>query len=390
MVREYFNKQFSFYATGLTDEKMRGQLRGFQASLNEYGDKDKSIPKDWFDAFTRLRKLLEGDKVYREPVNNKRVIFLDELPWMDTAKSDFKSALDYFWNSWASAQEDLVLIACGSATSWIITNLLTDKKGFHNRVIRRLSLAQNINELCFKEYGYLHNEYYNLFHSLYDKPEKHMAILEALARNKDGMTRSELSKEREIEGGSILTKDLRELEECGFIRRFSNFSKGESESLYQLIDPFTLFSIRFIQNKKFDSWNEYINSPGYNSWRGNSFEIVCLNHIDQIKTSLGISGIETNEFAWRSTKAEKGAQIDLIISRKDGVINLCEMKYTNEEYSLDADEYEKIQNRMVQFQKETGAKEAIHITLICGNGYKQSKYSGIVQNLIIGDDLFDN
>ena len=390
MVREYFNKQFSFYATGLTDEKMRGQLRGFQASLNEYGDKDKSIPKDWFDAFTRLRKLLEGDKVYREPVNNKRVIFLDELPWMDTAKSDFKSALDYFWNSWASAQEDLVLIACGSATSWIITNLLTDKKGFHNRVTRRLSLAQNINELCFKEYGYLHNEYYNLFHSLYDKPEKHMAILEALARNKDGMIRSELSKEKEIGGGSILTKDLRELEECGFIRRFSNFSKGESESLYQLIDPFTLFSIRFIQNKKFDSWNEYINSPGFNSWRGNSFEIVCLNHIDQIKTSLGISGIETNEFAWRSTKAEKGAQIDLIISRKDGVINLCEMKYTNKEYSLDADEYEKIQNRMVQFQKETGAKEAIHITLICGNGYKQSKYSGIVQNLILGDDLFDN
>lgn len=390
MVREYFNKQFSFYATGLTDEKMRGQLRGFQASLNEYGDEDKSIPKDWFDAFTRLRKLLEGDKVYREPVNNKRVIFLDELPWMDTAKSDFKSALDYFWNSWASAQEDLVLIACGSATSWIITNLLTDKKGFPNRVTRRLSLAQNINELCFKEYGYLHNKYYNLFHSLYDKPEKHMAILEALARNKDGMTRSELSKEREIEGGSILTKDLRELEECGFIRRFSNFSKGESESLYQLIDPFILFSIRFIQNKKFDSWNEYINSPGFNSWRGNSFEIVCLNHIDQIKTSLGISGIETNEFAWRSTKAEKGAQIDLIISRKDGVINLCEMKYTNKEYSLDADEYEKIQNRMVQFQKETGAKEAIHITLICGNGYKQSKYSGIVQNLILGDDLFNN
>lgn len=436
LVREYFNKQFSFYATGLTDEKMRGQLRGFQASLNEYGDEDKSIPRDWFDAFTRLRKLLEGDKVYREPVNNKRVIFLDELPWMDTAKSDFKSALDYFWNSWASAQEDLVLIACGSATSWIITNLFTDKKGFHNRVTRRihlapfslaeceklfefndivmprnqmiesymvfggiphylnlldqrLSLAQNINELCFKEYGYLHNEYYNLFHSLYDKPEKHMAILEALARNKDGMTRSELSKEKEIGGGSILTKDLRELEECGFIRKFINFSKGENESFYQLIDPFTLFSIRFIQNKKFDS-NEYINSPGYNSWRGNSFEIVCLNHIDQIKTSLGISGIETNEFAWRSTKAEKGAHIDLIISRKDGVINLCEMKYTNEEYSLDADEYEKIQNRMVQFQKETGAKEAIHITLICGNGYKQSKYSGIVQNLILGDDLFDN
>ncbi len=235
---------------------------------------EKKAPKDWFEAFVRLRKLLESDRIYREPINNKRVVFLDELPWMDTAKSDFKSALDYFWNSWASAQEDLVLVVCGSATSWIITNLLTNKKGFHNRVTKRihlapfslaeceklfelndivmprnqmiesymvfggipqylnlldsrLSLAQNINELCFKEYGYLYDEYDNLFRSLYDKPEKHMAILEALAKKKDGLTRAELSKEKEIGGGSVLTKDLRELEECGFIRKYNNFSKAE-------------------------------------------------------------------------------------------------------------------------------------------------------------------
>ena len=206
---------------------------------------------------------------------------------------------------------------------------------------------------------------------------------------KDLTVKSELSKEKEIGGGSVLTKDLRELEECGFIRKFINFAKGEGESFYQLIDPFTLFSIRFIKNKKFDSWNEYINTSGYHSWRGNSFEIVCLNHINQMKAALGISGIETNEFAWRSGESEKGAQIDLIIRRKDGVINLCEMKYTNEAYSLDSDEYEKIQNRMARFQKATDAKEAIHITLVCGNGYKQSKYSGIVQNVILGDDLFE-
>ncbi len=113
LIKEFFNKQFSFYATGLTDEKMKGQLKGFNASLNEYGFEDKSIPEDWFEAFVRLRKLVESDKVYREPVNNKRIIFIDELPWMDTARSDFKSALDYFWNSWASSQEDLVLITCG-------------------------------------------------------------------------------------------------------------------------------------------------------------------------------------------------------------------------------------------------------------------------------------
>lgn len=141
------------------------------------------------------------------------------------------------------------------------------------------------------------------------------------------------------------------------------------------------------KNKKIDSWNEYINSPGYNSWRGNSFEIVCLNHIDQIKATLGISGIETREFAWRS-KYENGAQIDLIISRKDGVTNLCEMKFTNDNYSLDGEEYEKIQNRLTKFINESGTKDAIHVTLICGNGYKQSKYSGIVQNIILGDDLF--
>ncbi|WP_026508198.1 AAA family ATPase [Butyrivibrio sp. MC2013] len=436
LIREYFNQKFSFYATGLTDEKTKGQLRGFDASLKRYGHVSETAPKDWFEAFTWLRELLESDKVYREPINNKRVIFLDELPWMDTARSDFKSALDYFWNSWASAQEDLVLIVCGSATSWITTNLLTAKKGFHNRVTRRiylapfslaecealfemndivmtrsqmiesymvfggvphylnrfdprLSLAQNINELCFKEFGELHDEYNNLFYSLFEKPEKHMAILETLAKKREGMSRTELAGEKSIGGGSVLTKDLRELEECGFIRKFANYTKEGNDAFYQLIDPFTLFAIAFINNKRFDSWNEYINSPGYNAWRGNSFEIVCMNHIAQIKKALGINGIETNEFSWRSREGDKGAQIDLVICRKDGVINICEMKFTNEEYMLDRKESEKIRYRLEKFQNETGSKEAIHITLICGNGCKQNEYLGIVQNIIVGDDLFD-
>ena len=436
LVREYFNRQFSFYATGLTDSKTKSQLRAFNESLCSYGYNDKTPPKDWFEAFGRLRQLLESEKIYREPLNNKRVIFLDELPWMDTARSDFKSALDYFWNSWASSQADLVLIVCGSATSWIITNLLTNKKGFHNRITKqihlnpftlsecekmyelndivmtrsqmiesymvfggvplylnlldsRLSLAQNINELCFKEHGELNNEYTNLFLSLFDKPEKHMAILEALAKKKCGMTRTELSKESDIGGGSVLTKDLRELEECGFIRKYSDITKGSTDSFYQLIDPFTLFAIKFLKDKKFDSWNTYINSPGYNSWRGTSFEIVCFNHIDKIKKVLGISGIETSEFAWRSQESEKGAQIDLIISRKDGVTNLCEMKFTNSEYALDEDEYKKLQNRVTDFQKESGSTGAIHVTLICGNGFKYNKYSDIAQNIITGEDLFE-
>ncbi len=146
---------------------------------------------------------------------------------------------------------------------------------------------------------------------------------------------------------------------------------------------------RFINNKKIDSWNEYINSPSYNSWRGNSFEIVCLNHIEQIKSTLGISGIETNEYSWRSKDKSECVQIDLIIDRKDGVINLCEMKYTNDEYMLDYDEQNRLQKRMTIFQKESGSKKAIHITLISANGFKRSKYSSIVQNEITGDELFE-
>ena len=436
LVREFFNKQFSFYATGLTDEKTKGQLRAFNESLITYGSKYNNLPQNWFEAFSRLRELLDSENVYRESINNKRVVFLDELPWMDTARSDFKSALDYFWNSWGSAQDDLVLIVCGSATSWIINNLLSGRKGFHNRVTKRirlmpftlkeceemfdlndivmtrsqmiesymvfggipyylnlfdsrLSIAQNINELCFKQYGDLRDEYYNLFNSLFSKPEKHMAILEALSRKKTGLTRTELAKIDSIGGGSVLTKDLRELEECGFIRKYSNYTKENNNALYQLIDPFTLFSLQFIVTMKCTSWNEYINSPGYNSWRGNSFEIVCLNHIDQIKKSLGISGIETREFAWMNSKSDKGVQIDLVIDRKDGVINLCEMKYTNEEYALDEEEYIKLQNRLSVFQKETGTKKAVHITLVSGNGIKPNKYSGILQSIVVGEDLFE-
>ena len=215
LIKEYFNGQFSFYATGLSDEKTKGQLKAFHASLQVYGCTEKKVPTDWFEAFARLRALLETRDIYRDPVSNRRVVFLDELPWMDTARSDFRSGLEYFWNSWASSQEDLLLIVCGSATSWIIKHMLKERKGFHNRVTRRirllpftlkeckellenndivmtraqmiecymvfggipyylnlidsrLSLAQNIDELMFKPYGDLKDEYTELFYSLFN------------------------------------------------------------------------------------------------------------------------------------------------------------------------------------------------------------------------------
>ena len=436
LIREYFKHQFAFYATGVTDEKTAGQLRAFHNSLKEYGDPEKKAPKDWYEAFARLKKLLNEPSVRREPINNRIVIFLDELPWMDTARSDFKSALDYFWNTWGSACPDLLLIVCGSATSWIIDNLLEGKKGFHNRVTRRirllpfclreckellelngidlpdaqiidcymafggvpfylnmldprLSIVQNIDELFFKEYGDLHDEYHILFHSLYKNPEKYIMIMKELSKRKRGMTRMELTEVKEIGGGEGLTKRLKELCECGFIRKYRNFVKEKYDAIYQVIDPFTAFYHNFgTENKELSSWKKYANTPSYNAWRGNAFEMVALNHVFEIKKVLGVSGVESEEYAWKSEGGPPGAQIDLLIDRCDGVINLCEIKYSNDPYEITAEEYKNLQRRAAVFQEETGTKKSIHITLITGNGLMQNKYSGIAMNVIRGEDLF--
>ena len=309
LIKEYFRGQFSFYATGLSDGRTAGQLRAFQASLLSYGCRDKTVPKDWFNAFSRLRDLLGREQVYRDPVSGRRVVFLDELPWMDTPRSDFRSALEYFWNSWGASQEDLLLIVCGSATSWIINHMLKDRKGFHNRITRRirllpfslkeceallenndvvmprqqiiecymvfggipyylnlidsrLSLTQNIEELLFKPYGDLHDEYTELFCSLFKKPEKHLAIIEALAETKGGKSRQELVKATGLGSGSVLSKDLEELEQCGFIRRFALPQNG---TCFQLVDSFTLFSLHFLKTQKRNSWMEYIHSASYHA-----------------------------------------------------------------------------------------------------------------------------
>ena len=435
LVKEFFNGQFSFYATGLSDEKTAGQLKAFYASLRVYGCSEGKIPKDWFEAFSCLRELLERENVYRDPVSGRRVVFLDELPWMDTVRSDFKSALEYFWNSWASSQQDLLLIVCGSATSWIINHMLKERKGFHNRVTRRiqllpfslkeceqllenndivmtrpqimecymifggipyylnlldsrLSLAQNVEELMFKPYGDLKEEYTELFYSLFKKPEKHMAILQALSETKNGRTRKELSEIKSIGGGSVLTRDLEELEQCGFIRMYTNYTMPVNGAFFQLVDPFVLFSLRFLNPPKMNSWMEYIHSASYNAWRGNAFEICCINHIPEIKSALGIAGVETMEYAWRSKESQPGAQIDLLIDRRDGVINLCEMKYTDGAFEVDKSEYEKLMNRLNAFQKETNPKKAILMTLISANGLVRNKYASVFQNVIEGDQMF--
>ena len=432
LIKEYFNDTFSFYATGVAKLNTKGQLRAFSDSLRQYGDTEKKMPKDWFEAFSRLRMLLEKETVFRDSFSNKRIVFLDEVPWMATARSDFESALDYFWNSWASSQSDILFIICGSATSWIIEHVLNNTGGLYNRVTKqirllpftlkecqelyemngihmsftqviesymvfggipyyinyfdkRLSLAQNIDVLCFSENGQLHYEYNNLFQSLFKNAQKHVQIIEAISKKRAGILRTELSDIPEIGDGELLTKALKELEQCGFIRKYKNFVKNKSGYYYQVIDPFILFHLNFLKEQKFNSWLSYINTPSYYAWTGLSFEIVCLNHIPQIKTILGISGVESMEYAWRGKENE--AQIDLLIDRRDGVINICEMKYTTEPFSIDATYEKNLNHKIYSFQEETKTKKSVHLTMICANGLKHTAYSNIVLNEINGTDL---
>ncbi len=435
LIREYFKDSFSFYATGVPNTKTREQLKVFNTHLIEYGSKEKRVPQDWLEAFGRLREVLEVDEVSRNPVGARRVIFLDELPWMDTARSDFKTALDHFWNSYASAKSDIVLIVCGSATSWIIDNILLDTGGLYNRVTRRMmlspftlsecekmlsrslpgitktevmdyymafggipfylnmfearwSVAQNIDKLLFGENASLKDEYSILFRTLFKHSERYTALIDALSKKNIGMTRQELLSNKNVVGGSSLTQMLRELEQCRFIRKYRDYTQEKNGCIYQIIDPFILLNIKIINKKHTTSWVDFMGTPAYYAWRGNAFEILVLNHIDRIKSALGISGVSTMEYAWKSKKTDNGVQIDLIIDRKDDVINLCEMKYSDDEFVIDKGYGKELINKCEVFRKESGTKKAIRLTLISANGLAHNENYHMVQNLIIGEELF--
>lgn len=437
LIKEYFNNTFSFYATGVQNADKRQQLRIFNESLLQYGVLERSIPKDWFEAFSRLKELLIRDTAVRDYRTNKRIVFLDEFPWMDTPKSDFKSAFDYFWNSWGSSQNDLVLIICGSATSWIINHVVKDTGGLYNRLTSQIrllpftlsecaklleengnsytrrqiietymvfggvpyylnylqpesSLTQNIDMLFFRENSPLKYEFQQMFRAMFQNAEKYEDIIRELSRKKHGMTRAELINSKNVTEGRLLTRCLEDMEQCGFIRKYHDFSTPQNGAHYQLVDPMCLFFLTFIENGAVGSWMDYIATPSYYTWCGLSFERVCLLHTDQIKKKLGIAGVSSSVFAWNSKKAKPGAQIDLIIDRKDDVINLCEMKYTREKFCIDADYEKDLIHKLETLRAETGTKKALWITLITLSGLAESPHKDVVVNELTGDDLFDS
>jgi AAA+ ATPase superfamily predicted ATPase len=434
LIREAFQQDFAFYLTGVANINLHQHLSNFQRAMQKYHpDGSAIVPENWFVAFGQLEELLSKSK------KRKKVVFLDELPWLDTAQSSFIQALDYFWNSYASARKDIILIVCGSAASWMINTLIHNKGGLHNRVTHRIRLepfslsecetffqsragvfnryqliqlymvmggipfyldhidvgmsaSQNINRLCFQRDGLLVEEFSDLYTSLFNKAEKHLSVIEVLSKKAKGLTRTEIIENAKLPNAGSTTRILKELEESGFIRKYLSFGKKEKSSLYQLSDFYSLFYIKFIRGNHALNENNWINgldTPQQRSWSGYAFEQVCLAHQVQIKQALGISGIQTNSSSWINTGEGNKQQIDLVIDRKDDVINICEMKFSINPFTIDKKYHAELQDKIETFRTATQTNKSIFLTMITTFGIVRNMYSNsIVQNSLKMDDLF--
>jgi hypothetical protein len=258
---------------------------------------------------------------------------------------------------------------------------------------KSMSLALNIDRLFFSKDGELKGEYNELYASLFNHPEKYLLVIETLGRKRLGLNREEIIKEGKLESNGKLSEILEDLENCGFIRKYNMIGMKSKGALYQLTDCYTLFYFRFIHDNPANDehfWSKSIGTGEYNNSCGLAFERVCLLHSRQIKAKLGISGIISSEYAWSAEREEgkRGAQIDLLIDRNDGVINLCEMKYSKSPFRIDANFEANLLNKRTRFIDATHTKKAVHLTMVCSQGLERNSYADEIQSLVTGGDLF--
>jgi AAA+ ATPase superfamily predicted ATPase len=434
LIRQVYAGQIVFQMTGIARANTARQLMNF---FNVIRDLDKSVeenqlPRNWFDAFQQLKRYLQN---LGQP---KKVIFFDELPWIDTPRSNFLSALEHFWNSWASARTDIILVVCGSAASWMINKLINNRGGLYNRVTQRIRLLpftlqetesflrannvtldryqilqlymvsggvpfylseirkgmsafQEIDRLAFSKNGFLATEYDNLYRSLFGHADRHITIIETLAGKPRGLSREGIVQLSGLKDGGTLTTALRELEESGFISKSYPFGKKIRDSIYRLADLYTLFYLKFVKDQYqmgAGSWLSRIDSPAWRAWSGYAYESICFQHIHAIKKALGISGVYTEESSWLDK--DRSVQIDLLIDRRDHVINLCEVKFTQQPFELTKAYKGELEKKINTFRAETVTRKSVFPTLITTFGLKEGINSlGFIQNVITMDQLFE-
>ncbi|MBR5422069.1 MAG: ATP-binding protein [Lachnospiraceae bacterium] len=435
LIDEYFSGDFAFKFTGSEKQKNREQLKNFILELSAAAYTELDVPGDWTEAFFALRGYLESLKG-----ESKRVVFLDELPWMDKQNSGFLNAFEWFWNSWGASQKDLIFIVCGSATSWMVEKLDENKGGLFNRQTCRLylepfdlnntelylhsrnifwsrydivqvymimggipfylrlldselSLNENIDRIFFRKRAELWNEFEHLYHTLFSNSEQYIKIAAALSEKRSGLNRAEIVKKTGLPANGNLSKMLSNMEKSGFVRINPKYGNRKREMQYQLSDYYSLFYFRFIKEnygKDEHFWSNTNDNPARRAWAGLTFEQVCKDHIDQIKQKLGITGVLTEISAWSNpgNDQENGAQIDLVIDRRDRVINLCEIKFSEHEYEIDKDYDRSLKNKAAVFRDVTKSKKTIIMTMITTYGIKKNMYSNFVGKEVCMDDLF--
>lgn len=435
LIRECFKDCFTFQYTGVWGISNKEQLAEFYQNLIRQGlSTEAKSPKSWFEAFHLLEDLIIASR------QEKKIIFLDELPWMDAPNSRFIPAFEHFWNGWASARKDILLIICGSATSWIINKIFRNKGGLYNRVTYRIrldqfslweceefvksyglgfnrnmilegymvmggvpyywskleaskSIGQNINNLFLKENGMLRDEFNFIYASIFNRPEKYLKVVEALAGKKSGMTRDEIIRTSKLDNNGQLSGILEDLIECGFIRKYCHTDKRLRDAIYQLMDCYTLFYYQFVKSAHGadeEYWIRSMKTPLHNTWCGLAFERVCLLHTRQIKSAIGISGISASLFSWHVKKNNDhpGAQIDLVIDRADNVINVCEIKYAPAGYRLTDSELNKIHDRLSIFNLYIPRRKVAQPLLITSNGVIKNNNIFEIPLQVTGDQLF--
>ncbi|MDY6322177.1 MAG: ATP-binding protein [Succinivibrio sp.] len=429
LVKEMLGDRLDFYVTGIYDRSKKEQLANFNRQLNTYSKAFYPQANDWFEAFAQLQHYILHLKT-----RGSIIIFIDELPWMDTPRSKFIRALELFWNEFASSCANIKLIACGSATTWMVSKLLGDRGGLHNRVtcpirLRSFNLAeteeyllkngfpedrkqfleaymilggtpfylsmlskaqsvtQNIDSLFFAEGAPLREEYAFLFRSLFKDAPSYKKIVELLAKKNKGMTKREIVSSLALTDNGNLTEILENLCRCDFIRKYNAFGKIERDVMYQLVDNYCLFYLRFIKNNNSQDqqrWSHALGSGARRAWSGYAFEQVCLRHIDQIKKKLGIGHILTDVCSWQNAQA----QIDLVIERDDHTINLCEMKYSDSPYVISKAYLNQFEARRDLFRESTRTKKALQLTVVSPYGIKPNAQAKKIQGIVTLDDLF--
>lgn len=435
LIRTTFEGKFLFQHAGIYQGKYKEQLYAFASSLKDGGLNVDKTPKNWFEAFDMLKDLIRDSK------DKKKIVFLDELAWMDTPRSDLIRALENFYNGWAEARRDVMLIICSSVTSWIVNKIIHNKGGLYNRLTDQIFLApftlrecevycenkglslnrkqiiqtymviggvpyywnffkkgisvpQFIDHCFFENDAPLANEYKYLFSTLFRYPEEYIRIIEALSEKKTGLTRQSIIKETGIADSGVFSGKLEDLVNCGFIREYLTYGKKQKDTIYQLVDPFTIFYLAFCKKRNNDEhfWSNSIDTPMVHTWEGLAFERICLLHSNCIKKSLGISGVSTSIYPWSCQRdidnGIYGSQIDMVIERKDDIINLVEIKFNSAPYAISQKYMNDINRKKEDFVNCTNTKSSIHTTFVTMNGLEENSYYKEIQSEISSDELF--